>query len=62
MKLFRLWEYQKTIPHGQKLLGAYSKAHFEWKIDSQLPKILRAKICKFSHMAGNHAKRRAWMC
>ena len=42
-----LWEYQKTIPHGQKLLGAYSKAHFDWNIDGQLPKILKPKICIF---------------
>ena len=57
-----LWVYQKTIPHGQKLLGAYSKVHFDWKSDSQLPKILKPKICEFSNMAGNHAKRCALMC
>ena len=32
IKLFRLWEYQKTIPHGQKLLGAYFKTYFDWKM------------------------------
>ena len=32
IKLFRLWNYQKTIPHGQKLLGAYFKTYFDWKI------------------------------
>ena len=32
-KLFGLWEYQKTIPHGQKLLEAYFKAYIDWKID-----------------------------
>ena len=33
MRLFRLWEYQKTIPHGEKLLGAYFKTYFDWKIN-----------------------------
>ena len=37
IKLFRLWEYQKTIPHSQKLLGTYFKSYFDWKIISQLP-------------------------
>ena len=30
MQRFRLWEYQKTISHGRKLLGAYFKAYFGW--------------------------------
>ena len=45
----------------KKLLGAYSKAYFDWNIDGQLHKILKPKICIFSMMAGNHAKRRALM-
>ena len=30
IKLFRLWEYQKTISHGRKLLGTYFKAYSDW--------------------------------
>ena len=26
-----VWEYEKTISHGQNLLGAYIKAYFGWK-------------------------------
>ena len=62
MTAFSLWEFQKTIPHGRKLLGAYFKAYFEWKNDGQLAKTLKSKICIYSKMAGNHAKRRALMC
>ena len=31
IELFRLWEYEKTIYHGQNLLGAYIKAYFGLK-------------------------------
>ena len=31
--LSRLWEYQKTISHGPKLLGAYIKAYFGRKVN-----------------------------
>ena len=32
------WECQQTIPHGPKLLGAYFKTYFDWKIFGQPPK------------------------
>ena len=47
MELFRLWEYQKTIPHGQKLLGAYFKTYFDWKVISQLP-VYVCILCMYS--------------
>ena len=31
MKVFSLWECQKAISHGRKLLGAYFKPYFDWK-------------------------------
>ena len=37
MKVFSLWECQKMISHGPKLLGAYFKPYFDWKIDGQRP-------------------------
>ena len=33
MQRFRLGEYQKTISHGRKLLGAYFKAYVGQKND-----------------------------
>ena len=34
---FQALGVSKTIPHGTKLLGAYFKAYFDWKIIGQLP-------------------------
>ena len=31
MKVFSLWECQKTISHSRKLLGAYFEPYFDWK-------------------------------
>ena len=30
---FQALGVSKTIPHGQKLLGAYFKTYFDWKIN-----------------------------
>ena len=37
IELFRLWEYEKTIYHGQNRLGAYIKTFFVGKRPRQLP-------------------------
>ena len=47
MEVFSVWECQKTIYHGRKLLGAYFKAYFNWKIECQLSKTLKPKNMKF---------------
>ena len=52
---------EKTISHGRKLLGAYSKAYFAWKIECQLSKTLKLENIIFSNIAGNHLKRCALM-
>ena len=38
LKVFSLWECQKTISHGRKLLGSYFKPYLDCgKIDGQRP-------------------------
>ena len=61
IKVFSMWECEKTISHGRKLLGAYFKAYFDWKIECQLSKTLKPKNNIFSKIAGNHLKRCALM-
>ena len=61
MEVVSVWECQKTISHGRKVLGAYFKAYFDWKIECQLSKTLNPKNTIFSKIAGNHIKRCALM-
>ena len=47
MQIPRRGDYQKTVSHGRKLLGAYFKAYFYWKVDGYLSETLKPKICIF---------------